>query len=66
MSRFTTSEQFFIHQDLFVRYVTEKVNPARAAEGLDTPSDGAARHLFAVMASETYLTPNPERAEGRT
>lgn len=47
-------EARFIDQDLFCAYVTEKVNPERAKEGLPTASDGVARHLYDVLTSGRY------------
>lgn len=54
---FPTAEAYFIDRDLFVRYVLEKVNPARKDCGLDECTEGIARALFDTANSRRYRQP---------
>jgi hypothetical protein len=49
-----SGERYFIDRDLFLIYVEDRVNTARAESGLDTISRAAATHLFDVIDSRRY------------
>jgi len=53
-----TAEAYFIDRDIFLIYVEDKVNSARAESGLDTISRAAASHLFDVIDSRRYRLPS--------
>lgn len=43
------SEQYYIDQDDFIRYIKEKVNPERLKAGLKEVDDVAARVCFRII-----------------
>lgn len=49
-----TGEAYFIDRDIFTRYVAEKVNPARVAEGLDRITSAAAYACYDIINSGRY------------
>jgi hypothetical protein len=48
-SLFRTTEEFYVRQDEFRRYIADEVNPARAKHGLSEIRDDEARECFRIM-----------------
>jgi len=44
-----SGEEYYIQQDRFTRYISERVNPARIEHGLEAISDRASDTCFRVM-----------------
>lgn len=48
-SLFRTTEEFYVRQDEFRRYIADEVNPARVKHGLSEIRDEEARECFRIM-----------------
>ena len=57
------TEQYFIEQDEFRRYVANQVNPARVEAGLKPIDDDSARECFRIIYD--FHKTNEERDEQR-
>lgn len=72
MSRFATSDEYFLAQDVFRRYVQKEVNPHRVRAGLLEIRDDEARECFRIIDEflDEWVKPENRLAdptpEGRT
>ena len=46
---FRTTEEFYVRQGEFIRYIEDEVNPARAKHGLSQIREDEARECFRIM-----------------
>ena len=44
-----TTEEFYVRQDEFCRYIADEVNPARVKHGLSEIRDDEARECFRIL-----------------
>lgn len=51
----TSTEAYFADLDKFLKYVHERMNPARIREGLLTINDGQATHIYDAIKEGRYL-----------
>jgi len=49
MSRFKTSEEYYLARDTFCIYIEDEVNPARVAAGLQPIRNDEARECFRII-----------------